>query len=712
MSQYKQIITNKKYDGFVPYAYHYSNDSILTKNGELIITIKISSCEDNINLNTQIQNFLNQNSITDISTWITTIRSKNVNLSPSSLSQNNFISHSQKLYESYNKFLNIENFNNECYVSLAIHDHTNLLDVKNIFQIISSFGKNFYKENLEKVYKKLKKFCEILMKDLSGFNPKILSIKSHDDQFYSEIELFLSKIVCNNRKFSKLHKNDISSSITKNQKIKFMDSDVAIKNAMDDKEKFCSVFSLKELPKITNQKLIDDLLSTDFEIISTEILVPQKKTNKKYVEKTKEFKKFKQFLNISEDKLLHEYANSTEKNKNTLFKQNIIMIISDEENINLHSYKLNKKFSENGVILYRENIATEEVFWSQLPGNFHYTTRLQPTSIERICNLNNVTHKENSFDKKLVFNDYFQYKKIFIVKEKNFFLISGNEEKISNMMDLLINLSLAFNVCIIHFEEKRKFSNDKLKKSILHIDNMQSELREKIKKIFHEIFSILENLFNAQVDKNSLDRMVEYFFQNKIELNFKNLLSKITEEKIFNEEILQKIQILGDLDCNEEYNFFNLDYMDDEKKILIFSSYLLLYTIKKIRSKKNILLFFKNFENLSLDIKYKDLIQKIILVIKNNDLHLYSKISDDKKLLHSFIPEEEATIAIFPDETSKNVYQTLRMNADGIKFLDSLVEKKSNVICFEFDNKFHFTNFDINKFYLENKDFVLSYENA
>ena len=187
MLRYKQIIENKKYNEFIPYTYHYNNESIITKNGELVMVIRITSSPNEMSLKQKIQNFFNKNFIQDVSFWITSIRSKNSTFIFDNNIKNEMRDFSNKFYGSYSSFSEIENYKNECYISLVIHDHVNLLNIKNIFQIVSDFDKYHYKENLRRIIKKLKKTCDSLTKELSEFKPKILSIQSNNNEFYSHI---------------------------------------------------------------------------------------------------------------------------------------------------------------------------------------------------------------------------------------------------------------------------------------------------------------------------------------------------------------------------------------------------------------------------------------------------------------------------------------------------------------------------------------------
>ena len=707
MLRYKQVIENKKYNGFIPYAYHYNHESIITKNGELIMVIKIISPKNEASLKTQIQDFFNKNIIKDVSFWITSIRSKHSTFFSDSSDKNELKNFSQKLYDSYISFSKIENYENECYISLIIHDHINLLNIKNIFQIITNFDKRFYKESLNRVMIKLKRKCDLLMKELNDFKPELLSIKNENDEFYSEIELFFSKILCKKEKFIKLQKNDISSVLTKNQRMKFVDSDIVIKANNEEKEKYCAVFSFKDVPSLTNQKLIDSLLDMDCEIIATEILISGDKNDKRYIQKIKNLKKFKELIEVGEDEFLKEYSQSIKNNQNAFFKQNILMIISDQENLNFFCYIANKKFSDNGIILYRENVAAEEVFWSQMPGNFHYSTRLNPVSLDKICNINNVQTHENLFNDKLIFSDYFFSKKNFRIKEENLFLIVGDNESILYSIDFLITMTIGFDVQIFHFgsTSERKFSDYKASSKIIYINDISTKLQEDVKDGVYKTFSIFEILFEERCDRKIFNEIMEYFFHNKIEFNCQNFFMKIEEKKLFSEKILEKMNFIKKHNQQEKYHFVDMHDLSEEEIFIILNMYLLISMIEKICFKENILFFFKELKQFFLNDQYKDLLLIVLVLIRKYNIFLYAEIFDHQMLSMDFMKDVESTLMIFPSNVMRDLYETLNINNEGLKFLNS-ISNEDQIICFKSDNKFYFADFDVQKFFSEEKNSI------
>ena len=713
MLRYKQIIESKKYNEFIPYAYHYNNDSIITKNGELVMIIRINSSSNEMNLKEKIQNFFNKNFIQDLSFWITSIRSKNSTFIFDNNIKNEMRDFSNKFYGSYSSFSEIENYENECYISLLIHDHVNLLNIKNIFQIVSDFDKFHYKENLRKIIKKLKKTCDSLIKELSELKPTILSIHRKDNEFYSEIELFLSKILCRNDDFIKLHKNDISATLTKNQKIKFLDSGIEIKLHESEKEKHCAIFSFKDTPSLSNQKIVNDLLDLDCEMIITEILVSSDQKDKQYIEKIKNFKKFQEFVNVGGDELLNEYNKSIKNNKNVYLKQNMIMLISDQENLNRFCEALNKKFSENGIVLYRENVATEEVFWAQLPGGFHYCTRLASVSIDKICNLNNVNTHQNTFNNKLIFSDYFFSKKSFRIKEKNFFVITGIEESALFAIDFLIKMAIGFDVQIIHFEQdkERKFLDHKFLSKSFFLNSITTKLQEEVKEITHHMLSILGVIFNDRCNKDALNEAIEYFFQNKIEYNLENFSSQIEERKIFSEQFLEKMKFIKGVRLEEKYSFISMQNFDEEQIFIIFNIYILFSIVEKICFGRNALFFFRELKRFFLNDIYNNSLLSIISIFKKYDLYLYIEIFNDEMLSLDFMKEIESTVMIFPSNEMQAIYKTLNINNEGLKFLNSITNE-DKIICFKSDGKFYFAELDIQKFFSEEKNTVFNIENV
>jgi hypothetical protein len=467
------------------------------------------------------------------------------------------------------------------------------------------------------------------------------------------------------------------------------------------------------MPSITNQRLTDSLFDLECEVIMTEILVSSDRDDKSYLEKEKNLKKFRDLIVVGEDEFLDVYSKSIKNNSNVFLKQNILMIISDQENLDFLCYVVNKKFSENGIILYKENVAVEEVFWAQMPGNFHYSTRLSFSTLDKICNLNNVKTHENIFNDKLIFSDYFFSKKNFRIKEKNFFFIAGSEKNITSSIDFLLDMSIGFDVQIIHFGQifEKKYLDHEFLPKMIYLNNISTKLQQEVKEIVLQIFSILEISFNESFNREALNEVFEHFFQNKVEFNIQNFFGKIQEKKVFSELSMERMKFLYDIAFKEKYNFVDLSEFSDEQIFLIFNMHLLTSAVNKICFGENTFFYFKELKRFFTNILYKDSLLKIITFIKKYDLYVYAEIFDHKMLLMDFMKDIESTLMFFPSNLIRDMYETLNINHEGLKFLNSVIDE-DKIICLKNENKFYFTDFDIQKFFLENKNFISSHENA
>ncbi len=709
----KKNTHKEKYSAFFPYAYHYNSDSIITKNGELIVVIKLTSNEINLFLKKNIENFFEKNYFSDISFWITTIRDDELNLfefcqSDVQESANNF-------YQSYCKFNSIAKFTNYCYISLVASDKINILNTGSTFQVISNFDQKSYKEKLDSTYNKLKHAIQKLISELKDCSPRILSVKKNEHGvFYSEIEHFFSK-VSNCFADNKLSKNDISSKIGRDVQFVFSDHEIAINrdienNNQDILSDYLAIFSIKNTPQFNKKELIDLLLDFDFKVIVTEILVPIQEKAKK----SKDFEQFQKLSSASNDKLLNEYQNGVKKNTNNFKKQNILTVIGDKQNLDFLCYKVNKKFSDHGVALYRENTGLATVFWAQLPGNFHYLNRLNYTTNDKITNFNNATFISNKFNEKILFSDYLKYQSSFTLKEKQFFLISSfNEKTVSNYLNFFIRMYIGFNVMIFHLDKVEQKANLQLDSKIkkIYLRTIQISKQSEISNCFYDFFSMLKQLFNFDFDKTATDNLAQYFIQNDIECNLDNILNQISINKILSDSIIEKIKIMKDISINEKYNFIQINDENKENFIINTIHILFLGMLTAIESNNNIILFIPDFENLISDEKYRECGILMTNIIKKYNFFLCTEFIRSVDLLKNLYGEENSTILIAPDDISENIYKNLNISDANLEFLDAIKLQKLPIVCLKFEDKCYFTSFDINDFYLKHGNFV-EIENA
>ncbi|WP_341808533.1 type VI secretion protein [Wolbachia endosymbiont (group E) of Neria commutata] len=361
---------------FIPYACHYNEETILTKQGELLKIIKLedySSADNYSDLRTEIRKSISKNvNSLYFTVWIHTVRKPN-KLTLQWDKTNDF---SDQLHSTwFDKLTDSKlQYINELYVVILLSDFGESSNNSLFFNHI----KNKHKLSLQKRYQNLKEVTDLIQDDLEPFGAKKLSLRFHEGEIYSEMIEFLHYIVTLTHKDYPIHEKDLSQYV-RNLKIAFGFN--TFQTIFENQQKFGSIFSIKEYREVTLSN-IDKCLQLDSELIITEIMIFS--SNNKAV---KEFKKQINILQISEDNNLIQNSGieeviKLEKTAGIDFCQQkiIFTIFADDrnklaENVN----DLSSIMALVGLMMFRADLHMENHFWAQLPGNFTFIT--QPKNI-------------------------------------------------------------------------------------------------------------------------------------------------------------------------------------------------------------------------------------------------------------------------------------------------------------------------------------------
>lgn len=364
----------------IPYACHYNDHSILTKNGELMQVIRIEGlAEEYVNdgkdfdLRAIIRKAIVEN-VKDkkISMWFHTIRRKR-NLD----SINNFAwtfakdTHDGWAEKNYWR----SKFVNELYITL-LYEGENYDLQKNLS--LAFIPKAFKKLHLGKIAKNAIALENVMLKmiaSLEAYGGKRLEVKHDNLGAHSEILEFLTKIACLKSKRVALPIQGIDN-IFKKTKIAFGGNTLEI---IDEKEKhFAAVFTIKESHEYP-YKALDTFLRVASEyIISQTLNFVDSAIAKKDVEYLDYI-----LTKVSKDEELKNKSGlaailNTDKGKATDFgtQQMTISIIGESlSDLQRSISSTIREIRRLGMVVIREDLHMALCFWSQLPGNFQFFRR-------------------------------------------------------------------------------------------------------------------------------------------------------------------------------------------------------------------------------------------------------------------------------------------------------------------------------------------------
>jgi type IV secretion system protein VirB4 len=384
-----KILAKKPDEDFIPYVCHYDPHTIITKDGELLQTIRItgfgtdSVATDILSLRDTLRDSIVAHvKDTEFAFWFHTFRRKK-NVVPKGEFPDFF---SQKINESWDKENEwSERYVNELYITII----TEGLDtsIGNMNALLRSFSytttKNLHQKHLANAHKKLSKVVTSILVDIEEYGAKLLGIADFEGVLYSEPMRFFGKIINLYEERYPLWINDIAADLASH---KFAFGDRGLEVFGYNNKNFAAMLSLKEYQEASVEAL-DRILQLPFEFIISQSF--DFNCNKKDLE---HYQYQDYLLKVSGDeecRYLSGIANFIDGDTGSPTDygklQTTIMIISkNKEDLEKDVKFAMEKFSSLGLVVIREDVFSEHCFWSQLPGNFRYLRRQKVINSYRV----------------------------------------------------------------------------------------------------------------------------------------------------------------------------------------------------------------------------------------------------------------------------------------------------------------------------------------
>lgn len=375
-----KALAKKPDEDFIPYVCHYDPYTIITKNGELLQTIRItgfgtdSVVTDILSLRDTLRDSIVAHvKDTEFAFWFHTFRRKK-NVVPKGDFPDFF---SQTINESWDKEYGwSERYVNELYITIITEGLDTSIANFNAFLRSFSFGttRDLHQKHLREAHKKLSKVVTSILVDIEEYGAKLLGIADWQGILYSEPMRFFGKIINLYEDRYPLWVNDISSDLASH---KFAFGDRGLEVLGQNNKHFAAMLSLKEYQEASVEAL-DRILQLPFEFIISQSF------DFNFNEKELEHYEYQNYLfKVSGDeeaRYLSGIANFTDGSNGAPTEygklQTTIMIISNtKEELEKDIKVAMEKFSSLGLVVIREDVFSEHCFWSQLPGNFRYLRR-------------------------------------------------------------------------------------------------------------------------------------------------------------------------------------------------------------------------------------------------------------------------------------------------------------------------------------------------
>ncbi len=381
-------------EDFIPYACHFDDHTVLTKNGELMQVIKITGfsfesvhADDDSNLTVRdaIRQAITDNiSMNGFALWFHTIRRK-YDLTQLG-EQEDF--YPNALNNSWNEENNWKNkYINEVYVTI-IHEGQalNFTDPKAFVRSIYFPAEfRFRQRFLQDASEHLHIIVKNILDTLSNYGARRLKVvKKPDGIYYSQILRFLGKII-------NLHETDIpltpvdTSQILPSHKTIFGHNTIKVMGHSG--QHFGGILTIKEYQNVALHA-VDLFLQQEHEYIITETF--------DYVNQKSALEKFntqKDLYRLSEDKRLYEISGlkeivESDTGGKTDFGEHqiVIMLLADTaEELEIAITDAVIAFNDLGIVVIREDVFLEDCYWSQLPANFDFCKRMSSIATRHIA---------------------------------------------------------------------------------------------------------------------------------------------------------------------------------------------------------------------------------------------------------------------------------------------------------------------------------------
>lgn len=387
---------------FIPYAAFLDEHTIITKNGELMQTIKITTNRHGLPTEdvTRTQIYL-RNAIrdalkvslkdSDFSVWMHVLRDRSP-LAPLKKPDIPFAAALQDtwLKKQRTKFV----YQNVCYVTILVRGKAIKLFSTNDLKESSFPTKNRRTQEAytTHAHQKLDEAMESIFSQLShDFGANYLAIVPRqnaqgEESYYSEQMEFLHRIMNLDSRPMPVKKMDLSAQLATHEMIFGFD---ALETKLARSKRFASIVSIKHWHELPSE-VLDRFIQMPAEMVITQSF--------NFVSAKKVFAEMQDIKNILKESkdgyIAHAsgFLDMLEANKNqpTDFaeQQTTIMLMVDHyPDLDGLTTELQSIIAKMGLVSVREDIKFEEVFWSQMPGNFEFIRRKHIVATSKACGL-------------------------------------------------------------------------------------------------------------------------------------------------------------------------------------------------------------------------------------------------------------------------------------------------------------------------------------
>lgn len=376
---------------FIPYKGYWNQNTIITKNNELLKVIKIggfsfeTADDEDLDIRKNTRNSLFKNIASgNITLYFHTIRRNErfkksqmpYHVDPTVPIELDFNAYLEKEWSK--KYTSLKSYVNELYITVVYTpDKSGVALLEYLYKkLMQTTDKKNWAADMLEMYSSLDGMVNNIQNTFRDFNSKVLGVKGHKGGYYCEILEFLSTLANGgHRSRLSLPKGDIDKYIP-SHRLFFGEEALEIRGAAYNK--YAALLSIAEYGANTFVGMFDGFLQMPFEFIMTQSYIAANRTatiGKMQLQQNRMIQ--------SEDKAVSQIAEISQAldlatSGAIAFGDHhfSILCLADnlkalENNISIASVEL----SNYGIRAVREKINLEASYWGQMPGNSNYVIR-------------------------------------------------------------------------------------------------------------------------------------------------------------------------------------------------------------------------------------------------------------------------------------------------------------------------------------------------
>ncbi len=375
---------------FIPYCCHYDKATVLTKNGELLQTIKITgfSSEDVSQKKIPLREAVRKAIFGSVDSksyalWFHTFRRRK-SLDPGGEFPPGFSHYLDNRWRELNQW--DKKYVNELYITVVREGQN--ASITNPAQFMRALVPGLDRKNrlnfLEEAHRCLDNTVSKMLHSLQEFGARRLEIVDRNGIYHSEMMEFVSKIINLQQEPFPVGNQDVSRQLPSHQ-LFFGFNRFEVRGATG--RHHGAVMTIKEYRELALNSL-DQFLQLPMEFIISQCIdfINPKRVKSHFVYQ-KKMNSMAEESELAKDSGLDDILNSDRGHEIDYGENQInIMMLNDSveslEKDVTHAFNTLKNL---GIVAMREDLRMEECYWSMLPSNFAFVKRLKPINTARIA---------------------------------------------------------------------------------------------------------------------------------------------------------------------------------------------------------------------------------------------------------------------------------------------------------------------------------------